>query len=131
MRKIIILFIIFFIVIFLLLTLLPRFLTGSDAENLTFNNIKSAYNPNEDIIISGRAPKNTDMIIFFNGELSLSKSDNRGYWSADLGKADEGRYGFQAVARVSPDKDLVQSTQIIVAKNNVNFSQKLTYYFMA
>lgn len=131
MRKLIFILGIILLVLFLVFWLAPRFLSASEVGNLTINAIKEKYTPTEDIILEGKAPKNTDMIVFFAGQLSLIQSNQQGYWSYNLGKADPGKYGFQVIARVSPYKDLVESRQVVVANNRFSLSQKVTDYFKA
>lgn len=119
--------ILFCIVLFLLFWFFPRSSAITNPESITIHGLKQHYATTEDIVIGGRAPKDTDIIVFFNDEISLTESDGRGYWQANVGKATKGKYAFQVVARVSDEKDLFSSKEISVSENANFFAKALEY----
>ncbi|MCX6721376.1 MAG: hypothetical protein NT026_02115 [Candidatus Staskawiczbacteria bacterium] len=115
MMKTIYKILIFGIVLFLLLAFIFSFASKVSSQNLKITGIKSEYGYNEDVVVSGTAKKNCEIIIFYNQQMGSTSADSSGRWVVNLGKLPPGEYAFQVLANDSAISESTTTARIIVA----------------
>ena len=87
----------------------------SDAIKVT--GLKNVYSEGENIINSGVAKNNSEIILFSGDKIGMIKADTNGKWIVNFGKMNEGKYGVQMLSKDSKTSNSTVSFQITVKKN--------------
>lgn len=107
---------------FLIGGLLESIKNSEITERIRITKIEGSYGADKDIIVAGRAQKNSEIILSWNNQLGLTKADSNGKWIVNLGKMPEGKYNLQLVAKDSLQSSSIATAQISVSKKEeVNF----------
>jgi hypothetical protein len=88
----------------------------------------NTYNSGEDIILSGTAAPETEILLSWNNQLGLVQSNKNGKWAVNIGKMPEGRYNLQMLSSTSSNIRSVATAQIIV--DNSSIAQKTQTSFV-
>ena len=101
-------------------------------ERIKITKIKAEYGTSEDIIIEGTAKKDCDIIILWGSKIGTVKANRAGNWSANLGRASEGKYPLEVIAEDSPNSRSITTAKISVVNGSiVSTIEKLSNFLMA
>jgi len=78
------------------------------------DNARRIYNSKEDIIITGTANPESEIVLSWNGQFGLIESDKKGEWAVNLGTMPEGKYSLQMLSNTSPQIQSISTTQVVV-----------------
>lgn len=128
--KILIFGIIFALVFVLVFSIVTQVKSG---HSLKITGLKSEYSPTEDVIISGTAKENCEILVFYNDQMGSLSADNSGKWVVNLGTMPTGRYDFQVLANESAISEISATAKIVVTANadEVSFLKNLMRFFGA
>lgn len=128
---------IFIIVVAIIVLSLLIFFTllnfdNTKSEKIMISEIKDNYNVNENIILSGFAKKNSNIILLWNGQYGLAKTDYKGRWAVNLGKMPEGKYNLKLFGDYFLNENNAVAAQIAVSKlDRVSFINNISNFFAA
>jgi len=91
--------------------------TFNRSQEVKITNAKDIYAPNEEVIVSGLAKQNSEIVLYFDNKLGLIQSDSHGKWTANLGKLSEGRHGLEVSSNTSSNEKSVASVFFIVSND--------------
>jgi len=110
------------IVLIVIVLLLAVFLISQKSSpklipaHIQITEIKSQYDKNESIIISGLSKENSKITVLWNSKIGIVNSDNNGEWSVNLGSVKPGDYSFQVVSEDSPNSRSVDTARVSVTE---------------
>lgn len=115
------------ILIFIIILILLFLVVFSFAEQyvhsikqISITQIENEYGQNEEVVISGFAKSNSQIIIILNNTIGLATSDKKGRWIVNLGVLPVGKHTFQVVCNDSENSKSIATASIIVNNNPVN-----------
>lgn len=111
-KLLILIVIVILAVVFFLI--LPGLVKSRKTEDIAITQIRSGYSTSESIIVAGKTKENSEITLFFDNKVGLTKADASGKWKINLGSLKKGDYNFQVVANISNVKDSTATAKIVV-----------------